>query len=159
MFVMTEAMVMGAVILAAALVTGGGADEKRHASGTFEVKVTPVPGDNGVASARMSLTKTFAGDLTGTSKGDMWTADTAVQGSAGAVAIEKVEGTLNGRRGTFTLLHQGTMRRGGEFQIRIIVVPESGTGELSGLTGTMAIRIEKGNHFYDFDYTISPPPR
>ena len=159
MFVMTEAIAMSAAVLAAALGTGAGADEKRHARGTFEVKVTPVPGDNGVASARMSLTKTFAGDLTGTSKGDMWTADTAVQGSAGAVAIEKVEGTLNGRRGTFTLLHQSTMRRGGEFQIRIIVVPESGTGELSGLAGTMAIRIEKGAHFYDFDYAISPPPR
>jgi hypothetical protein len=107
----------------------------------------------------MSLTKTFAGDLTGTSKGDMWTAETAVQGSAGAVAIEKVEGTLNGRHGAFTLLHQGTMRRGGEFQLRIVVVPESGTGELAGLAGTMAIRIEKGTHFYDFDYTIPPPPQ
>lgn len=159
MFVMTEAIVLGAAVLAGALVTGAGAGEKRHARGTFEVKVTPVPGDNGVASARMSMTKTFAGDLSGTSKGDMWTADTPVQGSAGAVAIEKVEGTLDGRRGTFTLLHQSTMRRGGDFQMRIIVVPESGTGELSGLTGTMAIRIEKGAHFYDFDYAIAPPPR
>jgi len=159
MFVMTEAIAMSAAALAAALGTGAGADEKRHAGGTFEVTVTPVAGDNGVASGRMSLTKTFAGDLTGTSKGDMWTAETAVQGSAGAVAIEKVEGTLNGRRGTFTLLHQGTMRRGGEFQQRIVVVPESGTGELAGLAGTMAIRIEKGAHFYDFDYTISPPPQ
>jgi len=155
---MTEVMEMGAVFLMAAHVTAGGPGEKRHASGTFEVKVAPVPGDNGVASARMSMTKTFAGDLTGTSKGDMWTAETAVQGSAGAVAIEKVEGTLNGRRGAFTLLHQSTMRRGGEFQLRIVVVPESGTGELSGLTGIMTIRIEKGAHFYDFDYAIAPPP-
>ncbi len=159
MFVMTEPIVMSAAVLAVVLGTGAGADEKRHASGTFEVKLTPVTGDNGVASGRMSGTKTFAGDLTGASKGDMWTAETAVQGSAGYVAIEKVEGTLNGRRGTFTLLHQGTMRRGGEFQLRIVVVPESGTGELAGLAGTMAIRIEKGIHFYDFEYTISPPPR
>ncbi len=159
MFAIRKAVVMGAAILAAALVTGAGSDEKRRASGTFEVKITRVSGDNGVASGRMSLAKTFAGDLTGSSKGDMWTAETAVQGSAGYVAIEKVEGTLNGRRGTFTLLHQGTMRRGGELQLRIVVVPESGTGELAGLAGTMAIRIEKGTHFYDIDYTISPPPR
>ncbi len=119
MFVMTEAIVMNAAVLAVALGTGAGADEKRHASGTFEVKLTPVTGDNGVASGRMSGTKTFAGELTGTSKGDMWTAETAVQGSAGYVAIEKVDGTLNGRRGTFTLLHHGDSHREGDSLLRL----------------------------------------
>jgi hypothetical protein len=78
-----------------------------HARGTFEVKTTPVSaGDPGVASARLSLAKTFAGDLVGTSRGDMWTAGTEVQGSAGYVAIERIEGTLRGRSGSFALLHQ-----------------------------------------------------
>jgi len=161
MFVMgEEALAMGAAVLALALGAGAGSDAKQHASGTFEVKPTPVTGgDNGVASGRLTVAKTFAGDLIGTSKGDMWTAETAVQGSAGYVAIEKVEGTLNGRKGAFTLLHQGTMRRGGDFQMRIVVVPESGTGELEGISGVMTIRIEKGGaHFYDFDYTLSPAP-
>jgi len=126
-----------------------------HARGTFEVKTTPVSaGDPGVASARLSLAKTFAGDLVGTSRGDMWTAGTEVQGSAGYVAIERIEGTLRGRSGSFALLHQGTMRRGADFQLRIVVVPDSGTGALAGIGGVMTIRIENGGHDYDFDYTL-----
>lgn len=74
----------------------------------------------------------------------MWTADTSVEGSAGYVAIERVSGTLRGRRGAFTLLHQGTMRRGGDFNLTIVVVPDSGTGELKGLTGRMAIIVANG---------------
>ena len=146
-----------AAILALALGTGAGVDTHQHATGSFEVKMTPVEGgNNGVANGHLSGAKTFAGDLIGTSKADMWTATTEVEGSAGYVAIEKVEGTLRGRKGTFTLLHQGTMRRGGDYQIRIVVVPESGTGELAGLSGTMAIRHEQGKIFYDFDYSLPP---
>lgn len=157
---MTKHLVTSAFVVALAFGPGPEVDTKQHATGTFEVKVTPVAGaDAGVASGRYTLAKTFAGDLIGTSRADMWTAETAVKGSAGAVAIEKVECTLRGRRGTFTLIHQSTMRRGGDYQMRIIVVPESGTGELEGLEGTMAIRIEKdGAHFYDLDYTL-PAPR
>jgi len=126
-----------------------------RASGTFTVKVTPVTGgDQGVADARLTVTKEFAGDLVGASKGDMWTAGTAVEGSAGYVAIEKIEGTLRGRQGTFTVLHQGTMRRNADFQIRIVIVPESGTGQLAGISGTMTIRIEGKAHFYDVEYTL-----
>ena len=129
-----------------------------NAKGTFEVKVTPVEGKDAVASGRLTLEKTFQGDLVGTSSGAMWTADTSVKGSAGYVAIEKVAGSLAGREGTFTLLHQGTMRRGGDFDLRIVVVPDSGTGGLAGLRGTMTIVIADGKHSYAFDYTISPTP-
>ena len=126
-----------------------------RAKGTFTVKVTPVTGgDQGVADARLTVAKEFAGDLVGTSKGDMWTANTAVEGSAGYVAVEKIEGTLRGRKGAFTVLHQGTMRRNADFQIRIVIVPESGTGELAGISGTMTIRIEGKDHFYEVDYTL-----
>lgn len=101
-----KAMTMSAAALALALASRECMEAGERATGTFEVKVTPATGgDNGVASGRMSLAKTFAGDLTGTSKGDMWTAATAVEGSAGYVAIEKIDGTLRGRSGSFTLLH------------------------------------------------------
>jgi hypothetical protein len=153
---MKQNAIWSAAILALALGKGAGVDAHQHAAGAFEVKMTPVEGgDNGVAAGHLRGDKTFAGDLTGTSRGDMWTAMTEVEGSAGYVAIEKIEGTLRGRKGTFTVLHQGTMRRGAEYQIRIVIVPESGTGQLKGLSGTMSIRIEKdGGHFYDLDYTL-----
>src|SRR5262249_32845121 len=76
MFVMTGAMAVGAAVVALALGTGAGADAKQHASGAFEVKVTPVTGgDNGVASGRLSIAKTYSGDLAATGKADMWTAE------------------------------------------------------------------------------------
>jgi len=125
------------------------------ARGTFEVKTTPVSGgDQGVASGRMSLVKSFTGDLAGASRGDMWTVGTEARGSAGYVAIERVEGALDGRAGSFALLHQGTMRRGDDFQLRIVVVPDSGTADLAGIAGVMTIRIENGKHDYEFDYTL-----
>lgn len=131
------------------------------AKGTFEVKVTPVPEErkDSVASGRMALDKAFQGDLVGASKGEMWTADSSVEGSGGYVAIEKVSGALRGRRGTFTLLHQGTMSGGGNFKLTIVVVPDSGTDQLKGLTGTMAIRIADGKHFYEFAYSLPDDSR
>jgi hypothetical protein len=142
-----------ALVLLGVGVEAGMAAER--ASGTFTVKVTPVTGaETGVADARLTVTKEFAGDLVGTSKGDMWTANTAVEGSAGYVAVEKIEGTLRGRKGGFTVLHQGTMRRNADYQIRIVIVPESGTGQLAGISGTMTIRIEGAAHFYELDYTL-----
>jgi hypothetical protein len=155
MTVMKNKLAAGAAILALALGTEAAVDMGQHADGTFEVKVTPVTTeDPGAASARLSLSKTFTGDLTGTSRGDMWTAETTEKDSRGYVAIEKFEGTLGGRRGSFKLLHQGTMRGGSDFQLRIVVVPGSGTEQLAGLAGTMTIRIDKGTHFYDFDYAL-----
>jgi hypothetical protein len=127
-----------------------------RASGAFDVKLTPQgSGDKAgdTTLGRMSIDKQFHGDLEGTSKGEMLTAGTSVQGSAGYVAIEKVEGSLQGRHGTFILQHSGTMTRGAP-QLTITVVPDSGTGGLSGLSGKLAITIEDGKHFYDFEYTL-----
>jgi Protein of unknown function (DUF3224) len=126
-----------------------------HASGTFEVKLTPKATDDQDAPVgRMSIDKQFHGDIEATSKGEMLTAMTSVKGSAGYVAIEKVTGTLKGRRGTFILQHTGTMNRG-EPQLSITVVPDSGTDELAGLTGKMTIKIADGKHFYEFEYTLA----
>ncbi|HZN11286.1 MAG TPA: DUF3224 domain-containing protein [Blastocatellia bacterium] len=128
-----------------------------RASGTFEVKISPQASDDhaeGVALGRMSLDKQFHGDLEATSKGEMLTAGTGVPGSAGYVAIERVDGTLHGRGGTFVLQHSGTMTRGAP-QLTITVVPDSGAGQLAGLAGRMAITIADGKHTYDFEYTLA----
>ena len=127
-----------------------------HASGTFEVKLLPQPlADSGADSmlGRMTVDKTFSGDLQGTSKGEMLMAGTAVKGSAGYVAIERVSGTLQGRSGTFVLHHMGTMNRGAP-QLTVTVVPDSGTAELTGLAGTLGINIVDGKHFYTLDYVL-----
>jgi hypothetical protein len=105
----------------------------------------------------MILDKQFHGDLVATSKGQMLSAGTAVQGSAGYVAIEQVSGTLHGRSGTFVLQHLGTMTRGAP-QLLIRVVPDSGTGELTGLAGTMTIQIVERKHSYEFEYTLPETP-
>ncbi len=128
-----------------------------HASGTFEVKLVPQPlahADTDAALGRMTIDKTFSGDLQATSIGEMLMAGTAVKGSAGYVAIERVSGTLQGRNGTFVLQHSGTMNRGAA-QLSVTVVPDSGTGELVGLAGTLTIDITDGQHFYGFDYSLS----
>jgi hypothetical protein len=126
-----------------------------RASGTFEVKLTPqATADEASSLGRMSIDKQFHGDLEGTSKGEMLSAMTAVQGSAGYVAIERVTGTLKGRRGTFVLQHSGLMDRG-KPQLAITVVPDSGTDQLAGLTGTMKIDIADGKHSYVFEYTLA----
>jgi hypothetical protein len=126
-----------------------------HASGTFEVKLSPQDDKTGDPTlGRMSLDKQFRGDLEAASKGQMLTAGTAVQGSAGYVAIERVSGTLKGRSGTFALQHSGTMTRGTP-QLTITVVPDSGTGQLAGLAGRMMINIADGKHSYEFEYTLA----
>jgi len=131
-----------------------------HASGTFEVKLNPQPSDDKVGDptvGRMAIDKQFHGDLEGTSKGQMLTAMTDVKGSAGYVAIERVAGTVHGRSGTFALQHTGTMTRGAP-QLSVTVVPDSGTGQLVGLAGTMEIKIVDGKHFYEFEYTLPAAP-
>ena len=126
-----------------------------HATGTFEVKLAPLAEDKGEGSTlgRMSLDKQFHGDLEATSKGEMLTAMTEVKGSAGYVAIERVSGALQGRKGSFVIQHGGTMTRGAP-SLSITVVPDSGTGELAGIAGTMANVIADGTHSYDFEYTL-----
>jgi hypothetical protein len=131
-----------------------------HASGTFEVKLNPQTPDGKFEDAtlgRMTIDKQFHGDLEATSKGQMLTAGTDVKGSAGYVAIERVTGNLRGYSGSFVLQHSGTMTRGAP-QLSITVVPDSGTGQLAGLTGKMTITIADGKHFYDFDYTLTETP-
>lgn len=132
-----------------------------RATGPFDVKLNPLPAYETAPEAmlaRMSIDKQFRGDLEATSKGEMLSAGTSVKGSAGYVAIERVTGTLNGRRGSFVLQHNGTMNRGAP-QLTVTVVPDSGTDQLVGLSGTMAIVIAPGGkHSYEFDYTLPASP-
>lgn len=132
-----------------------GAVMATHASGTFEVAITAQK-DDGIGDptiGRMSIDKQFHGDLEGTSLGQMLAAMTDVKDSAGYVAIERVKGVLKGRGGTFALQHTGTMDRGVPGLI-VTVVPDSGTGQLAGIAGTMTIDIVDSRHLYAFDYTL-----
>lgn len=127
-----------------------------RASGTFEVKLSPLAQDEESGNSglgRMAIDKQFHGDLDAHSQGQMLTAMTSVEGSAGYVAMEHVRGTLNERSGTFVLQHSGTMTRGAQ-HLRVTVVPDSATGELEGLSGEMTITISEGQHFYEFTYTL-----
>ncbi len=125
-----------------------------HARGTFDVKVTPQPPDDAAAGpfGRLFLDKKFHGDLDGTSKGQMLASGTG-EGSGAYVALELVSGTLNGRRGSFVLQHNGTMTKGVATMI-VTVVPDSGTDELAGLAGKMTIVIADGKHSYELEYTL-----
>ncbi|CAM3596020.1 DUF3224 domain-containing protein [Corallococcus sp. ZKHCc1 1396] len=129
----------------------------KRASGPFDVKLTPMAPEAGAVEAapgRMNLDKRYHGALEATSQGQMLAVRTPVDGSAGYVAMERVTGTLEGRSGTFALQHSGTMTRGAP-QLVITVVPDSGTGELVGLAGSMTIDIAAGGkHSYDFQYTL-----
>jgi hypothetical protein len=118
------------------------------ATGTFEVKLNPQADE---IIGRMSIDKQFHGDLEATSKGQMLAVQGEVKGSAGYVAMERVTGTLAGRSGSFALQHSGTMNRGVPEQ-SVTVVPDSGTGELVGISGKMTIRIADGKHFYDLEW-------
>ena len=131
-----------------------GAAVATRASGTFDVKMGAQVMDDNTEGAlgRMSIDKQFHGDLEGTSRGQMLSAGTSVKDSAGYVAIERVTGTLHGRKGSFVLQHSGTMTRGAP-QLTITVVPDSATDQLVGLAGKMTIKIADGKHFYDFEYT------
>ena len=125
-------------------------------SGKFEVALEPMTthaeGVEGSTLARMSIDKIFHGELSAESKGEMLSAMTAVKGSAGYVAIEQVVGSLSGKKGSFILQHFGVMSNGKD-RLILEVVPNSASGELKGLTGSMLIRIENGQHFYDFEYS------
>jgi len=135
-----------------------GAIVTEHASGTFDVKLAPV-GEadkaDGLTLGTYSLDKQYHGDLEASAKGTMLTAGTEVKGSAGYVAIERVTGALKGHKGSFVLQHNGTLTRGTPQQ-NIVVVPDSGTGQLTGLTGKLTVIIESGNHSYEFDYSLPP---
>lgn len=127
-----------------------------QAKGTFDVKVVPQGSPDtaeGIALGRMSLDKQFHGDLEAVSKGEMLTSGLESNGSAAYVAIERVIGSLNGRKGSFALMHQGTMNKVSQ-KLTVTVVPDSGTGELAGLAGTMTITIIEKKHLYELSYTL-----
>lgn len=128
----------------------------KQASGAFDVKVIPQTDDNPMdpTIGRMTLDKQYHGPLEATGKGVMLTGGTDVEGSGVYVALERVNGKLEGQSGTFLLQHGGTMTRGVP-HLTITVVPDSGTGEVVGLAGTMMINIVDGKHFYEFEYTIT----
>jgi hypothetical protein len=126
-------------------------------TGQFTVALAPLDGyakgQNGINLGRMSIDKTFTGKLNASSQGEMLSAMTPVQGSAGYVAIEQVIGELEGKKGSFVLQHFGTMDKGQDSLI-LTVISDSGTDGLEGLAGSMKIRIENGVHYYDFQYTL-----
>ena len=127
-------------------------------SGEFEVQMEPLEsyaqGGAGTTLGRMSIDKAFTGGLKGSSRGEMLSAMSPIQGSAGYVAVEQVTGTLSGRSGTFVLQHYGRMQ-GGLGELKLEVVPDSGTGELAGLSGSMAIDVSEGKHRYEFTYELA----
>jgi len=133
-------------------------EHMQHATGPFDVKVASQKPDSDVAQAanlsRMSLDKQFHGDLEAVSKGEMLAAQTEVKGSGAYVAMERVAGVLNGRKGSFLMYHTGIMTRGVP-HLSVTVVPDSGTEELKGLSGKMNIIIAPdGKHSYEFEYTL-----
>jgi hypothetical protein len=131
-------------------------NEQRVANGPFQVTRVAVPAAFEKASlGRHSLDKVFSGDLEATSLGEMISAGGSVPGSAGYVAMERVTGTLHGRSGAFVLQHSATMDRGTP-TMTITVVPDTGTDALTGLSGSMRIIIDKGQHSYEFEYSIKP---
>lgn len=124
-----------------------------HIEGTFDVKLTPQAAQEGQTWGRQSIEKTFHGPLEGSSRGEMLAVRTEVKGSAGYVALEQVDAVLEGRKGAFFLQHSGLMEQGTP-TLAVTVVPDSATGELAGLRGTMTIEISGGQHRYTFNYTL-----
>ena len=126
----------------------------QHATGTFDVKFAPQDDKSGEPSiGRMTIEKQWSGDINGTSKGEMLTGGDLKSGSAGYVAMEKVAGTVKGRKGSFIFQHSASMNAG-QGDLNITVVPGSGTEELKGINGTLTIKIEGGKHLYDFEYRL-----
>ncbi|PHV16603.1 DUF3224 domain-containing protein [Janthinobacterium sp. BJB1] len=130
-----------------------------HATGSFSITMTPsaAPQRAGRTTlGKVLLDKAYAGDLVATARGEMLSAVTDTKGAAGYVAMEAITGVLQGRQGSFVAQHAGTMADGKQ-QLTIVIVPHSGTGQLTGINGTLAIRIENGRHFYDIDYSLPAP--
>jgi len=129
-------------------------------SGEFDVKMAPETLSATAAQSglgRMSLDKRYHGLLEASGHGEMLSVRASEPGSAGYVALERVQGTLDGRQGSFYLQHSGTMTRGAP-TLSVTVVPDTGTDALQGLQGKLAIRIENGKHYYDFTYDFAPAP-
>jgi hypothetical protein len=149
------ALVLASTLQQSATQSNKGTPVSATAKGTFDAKVTPQPAAEGddPSFTRFTVEKQFHGDLEGTSKVQMLAAGTAIKDSGGYVALEKVTTTLAGRKGTFVLQHMGTMK-GGAFSLNIAVVPDSGTDQLTDISGKFSIEIKDGKHFYTFDYSL-----
>jgi hypothetical protein len=124
-----------------------------HAQGAFTVDVKPLKPPPAEGLSRLSINKKMTGDLEGSTKGEMFSGGDPKQGVAGYVAIEVFTGRLAGRHGSFALQHMATMDHNGR-KMSVIVVPGSGTGELTGISGTLNIDIANGQHSYDLSYTL-----
>ena len=134
-------------------------DQLHHATGTFEVKLSPeAQGDapaGGLPTSRMAIAKTFSGGMTGTATGTMLAAGTPQPGQVAAyVAIDQFDGAVDGHKGGFMLLHRGTATRAGGGELSIIIAPDSGTGALAGIDGTLTITVAGGVHHYDLAYRL-----
>lgn len=130
--------------------------ETGRVSGTFDITVTPAapPIHEGrTAMARMLLDKQYSGELLATGKGEMLTARTDTKGSAAYVAMERVTGTLSGRKGSFVVHHTGSMS-GGATELTVSIVPDSGTEELAGISGHMSLKQVERQHYYELDYVL-----
>jgi hypothetical protein len=121
------------------------------ARGTFGVAITPQETDDAIG--RLTLDKTWSGDLAATGHGLMLSAGDPTQGSAGYVALEVVDGSLHGRSGSFALAQLGLMHDG-DHELRYDVVPGSGTGELTGIGGSLALTIDAQGHSYVLTYRL-----
>lgn len=154
---------LSVTMLAVALLTiaaaPGGRGATRHATGTFEVTVTPedqAPAKDGaLPTSRMAIAKTFSGGLVGTAQGTMLAAGVPRPGDVAAyVAIDQFRGSVDGKVGGFVLLHRGTMTRTGGGELTIATAPDTGTGALAGIEGVLTIEVVNGVHHYDFAYTL-----
>jgi hypothetical protein len=138
----------------------GGKRVTKVAKGTFEVKVTPLAAEDNIGDptiGRLALDKTWLGDIAGTSKGQMLGSQSETEkGSGGYVAMERFTGTVQGKKGSFSLQHHGTMG-GGKFEINVSVVPGTGAGDLAGISGTLKIIIDGSKHLYELEYSLPSP--
>jgi hypothetical protein len=148
--------VMRAIGVTVMMTIAGSPAAAAEASGRFTVALTALPAAPGGVAQRQ-IEKQFSGDLAGTSSGVMMSAGDPAKGIAGYVAMEVVEATLAGRKGSFALQHNGTMDADGQ-KLNVVVVPGSGTGALAGISGAMVIRIENRQHFYTLTYVLPPAP-
>lgn len=137
----------------------GATPQPMRIQGLFEVKVQPEPAfdtHEGVALGRVQVDKRFSGPLDATSQVHMLAAHTPTEGSGAYVAVERIRGRVEGREGSFVVIHSGVMTRGAR-SLTLGLVPDSGTGELKGITGTMDIQIVEGRHHYTLEYTLATP--
>lgn len=124
------------------------------ARGTIDVTMEAEPPfleQDGIKLQRTAVRKEFSGDMVGTSEAQMVAAYTATPGSAGYVSIEHFTGSVDGKSGSFVLQHHGLMAKG-EAELTVTIVPDSGTGDLNGISGTLEIDNDDGGHSYVLEY-------